>query len=132
MENADLIAALVELGFDPITLLRWAIWLGALTVVGGFVKPLLVAALAAVRRKLDTGRIWARGTRVLWDDHLMAAATVVVEGLAGIGSAVFWVLAVLAECLPSFLDAMKRAREAKAPPPPYDTPEWKRALESRK
>lgn len=113
MENADLIAALVELGLDPVTLLRWALWLGALAVVGGFVKPLLVRALAAVRRKLDEGRRWAQGTRVLWDDHLMGAATVVVEGLAAIGSLVFWVLAVAAECLPSFLDAMRKANDAK-------------------
>lgn len=117
MENADLIAALVELGFDPITLLKWSIGLAAVVTVGGFVKPFLVAGLAQVRRKLDDGRAWARGTRVLWDDHLMAAATVVVEGLAGFGSLVFWVLAVAAECLPGFLGAMRRASEAKAPPP---------------
>lgn len=113
MENADLITALVELGIDPISLLKWTITLGAITVVGGFVKPLLVAALARVRRKLDEGRRWAKTTRVLWDDHLMAAATVVVEGAAGIGALVFWGLAVVAECLPSFLDAARRARDAK-------------------
>lgn len=101
------------LGVTPLQLGAVLLTLLSAAVIAGLVKPYLRAALAGIRRGLDSLTAAARRTKTRIDDHLVSGLVAVFVASVWVIDAVFWLLAVVVEIAPHFEEAIKRAREAK-------------------